>query len=235
MASVKESVSVAMAAYNGEKYIQAQIQSILSQLGPEDEIVISVDPSNDRTIERIEAFGDQRIRWISGPGKGLIKNFENAIRQTKNDIVFLCDQDDLWDPKKVERVCAAMHDADLVLHDCEVTDASLHVLHPSFFQIHPPTACFRKNILKNSFMGCCMAFRKRLKKEILPFPDDLPMHDQWIGLVALKKGKVKILDRPLLSYRRHQENESSMDHASVLQMLAWRVHLLKALWKRGIL
>ena len=72
MASVKESVSVAMAAYNGEKYIQAQIQSILSQLGPEDEIVISVDPSNDRTIERIEAFGDQRIRWISGPGIGLI-------------------------------------------------------------------------------------------------------------------------------------------------------------------
>ncbi|WP_302608856.1 glycosyltransferase [uncultured Dubosiella sp.] len=67
MASVKESVSVAMAAYNGEKYIQAQIQSILSQLGPEDEIVISVDPSNDRTIERIEAFGDSQTNPVHQP------------------------------------------------------------------------------------------------------------------------------------------------------------------------
>ena len=86
------SVSVAMAAYNGEHYIEAQIQSILSQLRPEDELVISLDPSSDRTEEIIRSFAgkDMRVRLVRGQGKGLISNFENAIRHCKKDILFFC-------------------------------------------------------------------------------------------------------------------------------------------------
>ena len=97
-------VSVALAAYNGEKYIKEQLSSILEQLSEDDEIVVSLDPSTDGTKEAILSLNDSRIKIVDGEGKGLIKNFENAIKNCKNDLIFLCDQDDIWLPDKVERV-----------------------------------------------------------------------------------------------------------------------------------
>ena len=97
MASLKRpSVSVALAAYNGEKYLHRQIQSILEQLKEDDELVISLDPSQDQSEELIRSFHDPRIKLLKGPGKGLIKNFENALLHTRNDVIFLSDQDDIW-------------------------------------------------------------------------------------------------------------------------------------------
>lgn len=84
-------------------------------------------------------------------------------------------------------------------------------------------------------MGCCMAFRKQLKEEILPFPEKIPMHDQWIGLIALKKGKVKIINQILIDYRRHGNNESKMEHSSIAQMIRWRIDLIRALKERRML
>lgn len=235
MAAVRKSVSVAMAACNGERFIEEQLRSILDQLEEKDEIVISLDPSTDRTKEIIETMKDKRIRVIDGPGKGLINNFENAIKYTKNEIIFLSDQDDVWQPQKVSKMLNALDDSLLVMHDCCVADEKLNIVDPSMFSLRKPSLSFGRNIIKNTMMGCCMAFRKELKKDILPFPDHIPMHDQWIGLVALKHGRVELIEAPLLLYRRHGSNESSMDHASFGQMLRWRIDLLKALKKRGIL
>ena len=91
-----QSVSVAMASYNGEKYIKEQLESILKQLKDTDEVIISLDPSTDATEQVIASLKDKRIQVISGPGKGVKKNFENAIIHCKNDIIFLSDQDDIW-------------------------------------------------------------------------------------------------------------------------------------------
>lgn len=227
-------VSVAMAAYNGEAFIKEQIASILPQLGKEDELVISLDPSDDRTAEVIKDFADFRIRLLDGPGQGLQKNFENALRHCGGEILFLCDQDDVWAPDKVAAVREIFENGDalLVLHDAQITDGALRVTEPSFFAAHGTRTGFWRNVLRNSYIGCCMAFRRPLLERILPFPDRLPMHDQWIGLRAERSGRVVLLARPLLLYRRHGGNASGETHASLPQMLRWRGQLLLALMRR---
>ena len=99
-------ISVCVAAFNGEKYIEEQILSVLRNLDSQDEIIISDDGSSDRTRRIVDdlAEKDRRIRIIDGPRKGLIKNFENAIVHSKGDIIFLCDQDDVWKDNKVKTV-----------------------------------------------------------------------------------------------------------------------------------
>lgn len=229
-------ISVAMAAYNGEGYIIQQLTTILNQLGESDEVIVSIDPCKDNTLNVVRALSelDDRVKPLEGEGKGLIKNFENAIRHCTGDIIFLADQDDYWQEEKVQTVmeCFTAREADLVLHNCTVADAGLHPIAggESFFAMHGSKPGFAKNLIKNSYMGCCMAFRKELVREFLPFPEKIPMHDQWIGLIAERCGAViEFVDKPLLLYRRHGGNVSETKHASPMQMIKWRIQVLNAL------
>ena len=122
-------ISVALAAYNGEKYIGEQIESILPQLGRDDEIVVSDDNPAGKTRAAVEFYSayDGRVRYVEGTGEGVCRNFENAILNCSGDVIFLCDQDDVWLPNKVERVMKAIENgADVVLHDAMMTDGELH-------------------------------------------------------------------------------------------------------------
>lgn len=236
MASLKRpSVSVALAAYNGEKYLHRQIQSILEQLKEDDELVISLDPSQDQSEELIRSFHDPRIKLLKGPGKGLIKNFENALLHTRNDVIFLSDQDDIWYSNKIQSILPKLKDSILVIHDCRIVDECGKEIEHSFMRFHHSKPGFLRNIIRNSYIGCCMAFKKELKQYILPFPERIPMHDQWIGLIAERKGNVYWDKTILMDYVRHSKNASSLSHASTIQMLNWRIELWKALMKRGVL
>lgn len=225
-----KSVSVAMAAYNGEAYIEEQIASILLQLKETDELIVSLDPSSDWTKELLRKIRkkDVRVRLVRGKGKGVIKNFENAIRYCKNDIIFLSDQDDVWKSDKVEKVleCFENEKTMVVMHDAEIVNQIKECSHPSFMTYRGCRTGIFKNIAKNSYIGCCMAFRKELKPYILPFPKNIPMHDQWIGLVGEIVGMNVMMDSTLIYYRRHDHNVSSDHHANVRQMLLWRINLV---------
>lgn len=226
------SISVAMAAYNGEAYIQEQITSILKQLSASDELVISLDPSTDQTHQIIASFHDSRIKVFCGPGQGVVKNVENAIIRCRNEVIFLSDQDDIWLPNKKEAVLQSFtSDVCVVLHDAQVVDSNLNEVYPSFFEHRRCKLGMVRNLIKNSYIGCCIAFRKELRPYILPFPDRLPMHDQWIGLVGEKIGRNRLLKEPLILYRRHEDNASRMEHASLQQMVLWRFNVLKAIMK----
>ena len=99
-------VSVAMATYNGEKYIKEQIDSILNNLEKSDELIISDDGSKDGTIKIIQEYQkkDSRIKLYDGPKNGVKQNFANAIKNCSGEYIFLADQDDIWNDKKVEKV-----------------------------------------------------------------------------------------------------------------------------------
>ncbi len=227
-------ISVAVAAYNGEGYILEQLASILNQLAESDEVIVSVDPCADNTYNVVKGLAelDSRIKLLEGPGKGLIKNFENALRECMGDVIFLSDQDDKWLPEKTEVIKKHFEaGADLVLHNCVMTDSQLHLSdEKTFFEFHGSKPGFLANIVKNSYMGCCMAFRSEIKDMALPFPDKIPMHDQWIGLIAERCGaKIVFEDKPLLLYRRHGSNASAISHAGLLKMTAWRFRVLNAL------
>lgn len=225
-------ISVALAAYKGEQYIAEQIESILCQLGENDEIVVSDDFPKGETRNAVLnlASKDKRILYIEGKGKGVVKNFENALRNCTGDIIFLSDQDDVWLPKKVESVVKEIENgASLVLHDASVTDAFLNITDKSYFSSHGSNASFVGNIAKNSFVGCCMAFTKELMLETLPFPKELPMHDWWIALVALKKKhKIVLLREPLILWRRHGGNVTG-GKTSFAQKIAWRLKIILSL------
>lgn len=227
-------ISVALAAFNGEDYIESQLESVLSQLRMGDEVVISDDSPNSKMSNLIKNMSknDARIKYVEGPCKGVIKNFENAIKNTTGDVIFLCDQDDVWLDDKVKSVMREIENgADLVLHDAIVTDNKLNIIYESFFINHNSKSGFLNNIIKNSYMGCCMAFKSKLKDDILPFPKGLPMHDQWIGLVAEKKYKVKFLNKPLIFYRRHDKNVTG-GKTKFKNKIEWRANLCKNLFRK---
>lgn len=225
-------ISVALAAYKGEQYIAEQLESILQQLGENDEVVVSDDYPAGKTRDIVEnmASKDKRIRYIEGEGKGVVRNFENALLNCTGDVIFLSDQDDVWLPGKVENVMAEIRGgAQLVLHDASVTDADLNITDESYFSSHGSNASFFGNLLKNSFVGCCMAFTRELMTETLPFPEGLPMHDWWIALVALKKKrKTVLLSKPLILWRRHGDNVTG-GKTSFMQKITWRLKMISSL------
>lgn len=220
-------ISVALAAYKGERYIAEQLNSILCQLGENDEIIVSDDFPAGKTREAVAGIHDKRIRYIEGPGKGVVRNFENALNACTGDVIFLSDQDDVWMPDKVQKVLAEIRNgADLVLHDAAVTDGSLNITDPSFFAVHGSNASFAKNLIRNSFVGCCMAFTRKVMADSLPFPNELPMHDWWIALAAMKKGyKTVLLPESLIKWRRHGENVTG-GKTSTVQKIKWRLKML---------
>lgn len=226
-------VSVALAAYNGERYLLSQLTSILSQLGEADEVVVVDDASTDSTAQLVEGLKDARIRLLrNSSNQGVFKSFERAMRSTSGELVFLSDQDDVWHPDKVRTVTAAFTDpsVSLVLSDATVIDAEGRVLDSSFYR---STGTFEpglfRTLIRNRYLGCTMAIRRGMMQRVLPFPDKMPMHDMWIGIVNRLHGKVVYLDQPLMSYRRHGSNVSRS--GSVLQRLKWRINLAQNLFQ----
>lgn len=228
-------ISVALAAYKGEKYIYEQIKSILPQLSEDDEIIVSDDRPGGitETIVKKMMEKDKRIIYVEGKGKGVVANFANAIRHCHGDKIFLCDQDDVWLPDKVKRVTEAFSEgADLVLHNAYVTDKKLRITDYSFFELRGSRKGLIHNIVKNSYMGCCMAFDRKMLKHIMPVPKNIPMHDQWIGLICEIYGKVVFVDQPLIYHRMHGENVTGIKKNSFSQMAEWRRYIITRLYRR---
>ena len=204
-------ISVCMATYNGSKYIEEQIQSILKQIGDHDEIIISDDGSKDDTLLIIKAINDPRIKVFINKGiHGFTHNFENALSKASGDIIFLSDQDDIWLDNKVQKVSDALERVDFVTHDCVTVDSNLNILSESRFKDFNIQGGFWKHMLKSRYLGCCMAFRRNVLDVSLPFPvrDDLVEHDIWIAAVAFRYFSYSLIDEPLIYYRRHDTNAS---------------------------
>jgi len=227
-------ISVALAYYNGEKYIEDQIASILPQLAAEDEVVISVDAANpaSRKILKSLSESDERIRVIRGPGKGVVRNFERAIRACVGDVIFLSDQDDVWADNKVERVIKEFEDPEVmaVLHDARLMDGQGTFLdEKSMFSFRRTDTGAVHNIVRNGYVGCCMAFRRKLVGIICPIPGEMYMHDFWIGMAAEMAGKVVLIKEPLLYYRRHGFNVTELRHGNLGFMLRKRIDMVRCL------
>lgn len=228
-------ISVAMATYNGEKYIREQLESILKQLNEDDEIIISDDGSTDNTINIIKSFEDKRIKIFDGPRNGVKQNFANAIYNCTGKYIFLSDQDDIWCDNKINIVLKNFEKEKCmcIVHDCIVFDSSNDdVIYDSFYKYRNSGRGIIKNIWKNTYIGCCMTIDARMKNTILPIPNDIEMHDQWIGLLCEKEGKSLFINDKLINYRRHNDNVTNMKHYSVWRMIKNRVRIMIKLIRR---
>lgn len=204
-------VSVCIATYNGEKYIKEQIDSIISQLTNEDEIIISDDHSTDNTISLIKEYNDPRIKiFFNEYEKGYTQNFENALKKVEGEYIFFSDQDDVWLNDKIEITIKALQDCDFVVSDAITVDAELNEISESRFADYMINGGFINNLIKTRYLGCCMAFNKKVLNSILPFPknSDFCPHDLWVALVAEYYYNCSLIDTPLILYRRHGKNTS---------------------------
>lgn len=232
-------ISVCLATYNGEEFLREQIDSILHCLHPSDELVISDDCSTDGTIEIINEYlaQDRRIRFVGSCQNGVIGNFEKAISASKGEIIFLSDQDDIWEENKVQAVVDGFYsdpEIMVVTHDANLIDQNGDDMGVSLFELRGSRSGFLKNIIKNSYVGCCMAFRRELLECAMPIPRNIEMHDWWIGLWGEMVGKTLFLSEPLIRYRRHAANVSSLNHYPLIKMLSNRIGLLEELLKRYV-
>lgn len=229
-------LSVCMCTYNGARFLREQLESILMQLGPQDELIVVDDGSRDSTVAVLQSLGDSRLRlYRNERNLGPARSFERALALAQGDRVFLADQDDVWLPGKVPAMVDALNEADLAVSDCRVVDEALNELHPSFFARQRSGPGLLRNLARNTYLGCCIALRRELLQVALPFPARLPMHDWWLGLVAEAFGRVVFVAQPLVLYRRHGANASTAAQASTAAWttrLRWRARLLWALLAR---
>jgi glycosyltransferase involved in cell wall biosynthesis len=217
MTATDFSISVAMATCNGEAFVQEQIESILRQTRLPNELVISDDCSNDRTIEVIKTATvgcPFPVRILQNSvNVGLNGNFEIAITEAKGDLVIPADQDDYWLPERVSATASVFaEDVILAFCDAELTDSDLRPTGTTLFGCRPrlrgvtETGGAERTLAGAALVqGMTIAFHRDLKRFVLPFSDQCTW-DRWLSLIAPAFGKVRAIDRPLVYYRRHGKN-----------------------------
>jgi glycosyltransferase involved in cell wall biosynthesis len=233
-------ISACMAAYNGGPFVKAQMQSILTQLGPNDELVVVDDCSKDDTVERIEQVGDARVKLLRHErNAGVVATFEDALRCATGEVLFLCDDDDLWAPTKVQRfmeVFASRPDVEIVSSRVRIIDENDRPLpHSRINRQGRFLPGFWRNLIVNHYQGSAMAIRASLLGRVLPLPARGSfLHDVWIGTRSeLLGGKTYFIDEDLLYYRRHSSNASRTK--SLPAQIQTRMDLLLAHLRHALL
>jgi glycosyltransferase involved in cell wall biosynthesis len=217
-------VSVVVCTLNGEKYLRDQLQSILDQTRPPDEIIISDDASTDSTLEIIEEFASStggpkppvwRVETRRSP-LGVSGNFASALTKARGEFIALADQDDVWEPDRLEKALAEFHEGTLLVHsDATLIDASGRSTGTLMSALRL-TNSERRNLLRgraldallrrNVVTGATTMIRSSLLEHALPIPDGW-VHDEWLALVAAAHGGVVFHQDPLIRYRQHGNNE----------------------------
>lgn len=229
-------ISVAMAVYNGERFLEEQLDSILAQMQPQDELIASYDVSKDGTWDILQRYAGQypQVRVIENTHPGVNGNFNNAIAACTGDYIFICDQDDRWAENKREGVVETFQKtgADMVIHNGVSIDAEGKVISEPFFSTYRIGDGKLKNIIKTRYSGCCMAFTKEMRDKIMPMPMDIDAYDRWIGTVGEFMGRIAYDDRVFLYHRLHGSNVTPTSTRSVGVLLRSRFQLIWELWRR---
>ena len=216
-------VDILMAAYNGEEYIAAQIESIMRQSYTDWTLIIRDDGSSDRTIEIIEQIAkkENRIKLITDKcgNKGVIDNFELLLKQSKAKYIMLADQDDIWLPDKVSLTLNEMLKIEkenkekpiLVFTDATVVDQNLKILNNSYIKTENLDTVIASNFerlpIRNCVMGCTIMINFTAKELVLPFNPYILMHDWWIALIVHHYGIISFLNNKTILYRQHANNQ----------------------------
>jgi glycosyltransferase involved in cell wall biosynthesis len=227
-----------MATYEGERFVRRQVETILSQLEPEDELIVSDDSSSDDTLAIVRSFADPRIHILEhNRFRSPLANFENAVRHARGEIVVLADQDDVWLPNKLplvrELFAAETARPYLVVLDAEVVDEDERPLESSVLEKLGAGPGLLKNLWANRYLGCCMAFSRDLLDRALPFPEGVGMHDIWLGQLCERVGKTAFVPVVTMRYRRHERTATGFDiRFEPLRQIERRVHLAWGLLRR---
>jgi glycosyltransferase involved in cell wall biosynthesis len=230
--------TVALCTFQGQRFIAAQWESLIRQTRRPQQIVVFDDASSDHTwqllqelSEKASASGIPTVMHRQESNVGYVRNFQAALERSEGDLVFLCDQDDIWHPTKLSLMASEFEKRpDLLMlhtnarlirengepegrglfHALEVTNDEIDAVHRGF--------AFEVLLRRNIVTGATMGIRRQVLNHALPVPAGW-IHDEWLAIVAASRGAVDVLDRDTIDYRQHGGNQVGAARRNALEKI----------------
>lgn len=229
-------IQILLATYNGAKYLEAQLDSLLAQTCMRWTLIAHDDGSTDHTLDILHAYQGRYPDVINILEDGIAfgnprDNFIHLLAASTAEYVMFCDQDDVWSPKKIEKTFNKMQALEslhpslpIVLHtDLEVVDETLFSIAPSMFEyqgLDKSINSLLQILAKGSVTGCTMMLNRQAVAVSLPILPSAIMHDWWIAAMVIKHhGLVEFIDEPLIQYRQHGKNSVGAKKNSLIQIV----------------
>jgi glycosyltransferase involved in cell wall biosynthesis len=232
-------IEILMATYNGEKYIGEQIESVIAQSYTDWHMTICDDCSKDGTLKIAKAYAarypDKIYAYKNETNSGsAAKNFFSMLLASKGaEYVMFCDQDDVWEQNKIKYTYLAMQDMEkkygknipLLVHtDLRVVDERLKTISNSMIhtqKLQGSNRSFAAQLTQNCITGCTMMVNRGLTRLIKAEPENMIMHDWWLGILASAFGHIGFVNMPLINYRQHGNNtEGAKDFTGISNTLS---------------
>jgi glycosyltransferase involved in cell wall biosynthesis len=210
----KPLISIALCTYNGERFLQAQLDTLVNQDYPYKEIIAVDDASTDGTLALLKKYA-AKYPFIhihqNELNLGFRKSFEKAISLSKGDLIALSDQDDLWLHEKLSIMQAQMGENQLIYHDSAFIKENGDFINKNMSDVVNMYAgnSFKPFLFFNSVSGHACVFKNTLVAHILPLPESI-YHDHWIAYVAANMGTIGYVAMPLVQYRQHEHTGTNI-------------------------
>jgi glycosyltransferase involved in cell wall biosynthesis len=204
-------ISIAMATYNGEKYLIRQLESIINQTYKNIEIIIVDDCSSDGTMSIIKDFASKYnfIKYSQNlKNSGVAKTFEKAISLCNGDYIALSDQDDNWFKNKLEALLGHVKDNLLIHSETVLIDKNNNIIEKSNYTKikYASKSDFIDYLWSNNLHGCTAMFKRKLIDLCFPIPNEFYVHDHYLAICAAYYGSITLYNKPLVYYRQHFSN-----------------------------
>ena len=224
-------VSIVMATYNGERFLEAQMDSVLKQSYPSIEIIVVDDGSTDGTAAILHSYAKKhshiKLYFCEGTNLGYIKNFEKGCRLATGDFISFCDQDDAWHPEKTSILMKAIGDHPMVYCDDDLVDQQLNSLNKKHSDLKNLQAF--DNCLyfatDNCVGGHALIMRRAVFLQAAPFPVEMP-YDLWCAFVATFHGTIQYVDQALVKWRQHANNITTAAKAHDVKLAETKKRML---------
>lgn len=216
----RDTVRIVLATYNGETYLREQLDSLLGQTHRDFVVEVCDDGSADGTSRIVREYQrrDERIRLHeNGQNTGYVKNFLEGIKRSKEPYIMLCDQDDIWNPDKIEVTLRAMKREEsarpgqpvLVYTDAVNFDSGTGKTAGNF---HKNSHLDTKKVdtahlfMENKIIGCTAMLNGAVLPYLQDLPEEIRVHDWWLALICSHFGGIAYVEEPTLLYRQHSGN-----------------------------
>jgi len=227
--------SIVLCTFNGARFLEPQVASVFAQERAPDEIVAVDDASVDGSfvlLEKLALRSPVAMRVYRNEATlGAARNFERAIALAQGDVIFLCDQDDVWSPEKTRTLMTPFESDErvmLVHSDAALVDAELRQLGVSLFQalglskrermLEDRSRAFEVLLRRSIVTGATAAIRREAFEWATPFPPEW-LHDEWLAVIASLRGRLIRIERPLIQYRQHGANQIGAQRRGIVQKL----------------
>ena len=238
-----ENITIILATYNGEIYLEELLESLLTQSHTNWNLIIHDDNSTDQTniiLKKYVKMYPNKIKLIDDDISfgSPSANFNFLLEQVVVDYIMFCDQDDIWLPNKMEITLQKMQEIEkeypelpILIHtDLMVVDEKLNTIDESFWHyqhIDPSVDSLNRLLIQNTITGCTTMMNKKLVELSLPIPAKALMHDGWVGLVATGLGKISYIGEPTIKYRQHSSNDTGAKQFTYTEMIKKAFHVFK--------